>query len=147
MPSTKNTCYDGEGPLPRLHYNCFAGDMEGVRQCLREGDDVHHAVDLLNQNQQLVVGVTPLYLAAQQGHKAICELLLQNGADILRQCAIPATGEVFGATDIAMVHFHLTTFLYLRSKRNTRLAKMSAAAARRGRALNLHEPLVDHCTV
>lgn len=45
-----------------------AGDVAGARACLVQGSDVHELIDLPNQNKQLVVGVTPLYLAAQQGH-------------------------------------------------------------------------------
>lgn len=45
-----------------------AGDVAGVRACLSHGEDVHALIDLPNQNKQAVVGVTPLYLAAQQGH-------------------------------------------------------------------------------
>lgn len=37
----------------------------------------------------------------------VCKLLVEHGADVLRQCCIPATGEVFGAADIALVHFNL----------------------------------------
>ncbi len=75
--------------------------------CLKAGEDLHQLVDLPNQNKQTVIGVTPLYLAAQAGHLEVCQLLMSYGADVLRQCCIPSTGEVFGPADIALVHFHV----------------------------------------
>ena len=59
------------GPTRRLRSRRrrAAGDVEAVRRCLRVGlDDVDDIMTLTNQNKQHVVGVTPLYLAAQQGH-------------------------------------------------------------------------------
>jgi hypothetical protein len=42
-----------------------AGDLEGVRRALREGCLVNGLIDLRNQNGHYVVGVAPLYIAAQ----------------------------------------------------------------------------------
>lgn len=54
----------------RLTCICLSpsGDLEGLRRCLYNGEDVNALIDLPNQNKQLVVGVTPLYLAAQRGN-------------------------------------------------------------------------------
>eukprot|EP00877_Chromochloris_zofingiensis_P008449 jgi/Chrzof1/3858/Cz13g11120.t1 len=125
---------------------CYTGDVAGVRQCLRDGEDIHELVDLPNQNRQSVIGVTPLYLAAQQGHHTVCQLLVQNGADVLRQCCIPQTGEVFGAADIALVHFHLKTWWYLNAKKQARLSKLALPAGSH-RESQLVEPLVHRTCV
>lgn len=71
-------------------------------------------------------GVTPLYLAAQAGHKQACVLLVQAGADVLRTCAVPESGDVFGPADIALVHFNLGSWLYLSGVKKQRLSKMYA---------------------
>jgi len=39
-----------------------AGDLPAVRRLLREGEDLHQSVTMVNQNKQEVKNVTPLYL-------------------------------------------------------------------------------------
>jgi hypothetical protein len=99
--------------LPRLHLAAYQGDVESVRGWLKAGDDISDIVVLLNNNAQNVLGVTPLYLAAQEGHTEVCRLLLDYGADMNQKCCIPSTGEVFGADDIALVRLHLKTYWFL----------------------------------
>lgn len=101
--------------LPRLHLCAYQGDAEGVRRWLREGDDIADIVVLINQNGQNVLGVTPLYLAAQEGHTEVCKLLLDYGADMNQKCCIPSTGEVFGPEDISLIRLHFKTYWLLSS--------------------------------
>lgn len=115
--------------LPRLHDFAYSGNAKGVKQCIKDGEELNKLVDLMNQNKQVVVGVTPLYLAAQQGHYDVCSLLMKAGADILRQCCIPATGEVFGPVDIALVHFHMRTWLLLKNRKQHLSSKSGSKGA------------------
>jgi ankyrin repeat protein len=108
-----------------------------VRRLVQEGEEVEQAVDLPNANKQVVVGVTPLYLAAQQGHHVVCQYLLEQGADPLHRCSIPATGEVFGAAEIALIHFHFRTWWFLNR------VKGAGNAGRRGVPRQLAEPLLS----
>lgn len=111
--------------LPRLCWAAFAGDAHGVLECLRDGDDIHENVRLVNQNGQDVLGATPLYLAAQMGHYDVCKVLLSAGADVLRPCVVPATGQEFFPPDIAIMHFHLRTWWILKEARQRVLGKPS----------------------
>jgi hypothetical protein len=134
-----------------------AGDLEGVRAALRQGCEVNGLIDLQNQNNHYVVGVSPLYIAAQGGHTKMCELLIKAGADVLQQCCIPATGEVFGPVDIALVHFHMGTWWYLSARRQQLQSKVNGASGFSWSALrsqpamaatNLVEPLISsHVTI
>lgn len=122
---------------------CFhpsAGDLPALAQCIRDGDDVNGTIDLPNEQQHRVCGVTPLYLAAQAGHKQACVLLVQAGADVLRTCAVPESGDVFGPADIALVHFNLGSWLYLSGVKRQRLSKLSARQAFRD--CQIAEPLM-----
>ena len=103
--------------LPRLHLCAYQGDLDGVRGWLKAGDDLSDIVVLLNTNGQNVLGVTPLYLAAQEGHTEVCKLLLDHGADMNQKCCIPSTGEVFGPDDIALVRLHLKTYWLLAQRK------------------------------
>lgn len=120
--------------------------MEAVRACLKEGDNIGGIIDLPNQDHNTVVGVTPLYLAAQQGHLEICKLLLMYGADINQQCCIPMTGDVFGPCDIAMIHFHWRTWWFLSQRKQQLQVKFRNAAGpfrvNRGSLDHLAEPLL-----
>ena len=59
----------GSPTTPPLRFGRFShqhtGDAASVRQLLRDAEDVDSLVDLKNSLGQWVVGVTPLYLAAQ----------------------------------------------------------------------------------
>jgi len=123
---------------------CFkrdAGDLPTLTQCIHDGEDVNATIDLPNQQQHTVCGVTPLYLAAQAGHKQACVLLVQAGADVLRTCAVPESGDVFGPADIALVHFNLGSWFYLNSIKKQRLSKLSARQAFRNS--QIAEPLMS----
>jgi hypothetical protein len=109
-----------------------AGDLKTLSQCIRDGEDVNATIHLPNEQRHRVYGVTPLYLAAQAGYKQACVLLVQAGADVLRTCAIPESGDVFGPADIALVHFNLGSWLYLSGVKKQRLNKLSARKAFQG---------------
>jgi ankyrin repeat protein len=92
-----------------------AGDMHAVAMAIASGDDLNQTIDLPNAESHLVCGVTPLYLAAQAGHLEVVRVLLASGADPTARCAIPATGDVFSAADIALVHLNLRVWAVLAS--------------------------------
>lgn len=112
--------------MPLIHQAAYQGDLSSLQQCIRNGDDVNAAIDLPNQQQHMVYGVTPLYLAAQAGHKQACVMLVQAGADVLRTCAVPESGDVFGPADIALVHFNISSWYYLAGLKKQRLSQISA---------------------
>ena len=51
-----------------------------MRTALRQGHEVNGLIDLRNQNGHYVVGISPLYIAAQGGRTRVCELLLRAGS-------------------------------------------------------------------
>lgn len=55
-------------------------------------------------------GNTQLFLAALRGHTAICELLLQHGADVNAKC-----NEGFRPAHVAAIHGHLETLKTLKN--------------------------------
>lgn len=97
-------------PLPKLARAAFSGDIVEVRRRLRAGDDASMTFDMLNNFDQCVVGVTPLYLAAQRGHITVVKELLNAGADPKQACLVTATGEAFKPSDIALIHLHIRTW-------------------------------------
>ena len=60
-------------PTVSIHLAAWGGDLEAVKQHLAAGTDV----DAKNQWR-----ATPLLKAPREGHKAISELLINNGADL-----------------------------------------------------------------
>lgn len=124
-----------------LLYILQTGNLFALRSCIQDGEEVNGMINLPNSQHHLVIGVTPLYLAAQAGHKDCCQLLVQHGADVLRQCAIPQSGDVFGPTDIALVHFHFKTWYYLSNVKKQRLSKVQHRSRCHG--TNIVEPLID----
>lgn len=119
-----------------------AGDLPTLARCIQEGEDVNAQIDLPNQQHHRVVGVTPLYLAAQAGHRQACVLLVQAGADVLRTCAVPESGDVFGPADIALVHFNIGAWMYLSGVKKQRLAKASARQQAAFKGSAIAEPLM-----
>ncbi|GAM26601.1 hypothetical protein SAMD00019534_097760 [Acytostelium subglobosum LB1] len=58
---------------PKLRDAAKSGDEEAVRRLSKEGPSVVNYKDR--------TGYTPLHMAAMFGHKNICQILLENGAD------------------------------------------------------------------
>ncbi|KAF6262839.1 hypothetical protein COO60DRAFT_1458440 [Scenedesmus sp. NREL 46B-D3] len=132
----------GSTSLPRIHMAAYEGDVQALRTAIADGEDVNARIDLPNQSSHTVCGVTPLYLAAQAGHKEACGLLVAAGADVLLKCAIPQSGDVFGPADIALMHFNLKTWLYLAGEQKRRSARMSRRSL--FRSSSMVQPLVEH---
>ena len=63
----------GCGPSMSIHEAALEGNIEAVKQHLAAGTDVN------DKNRS---GETPLYNAAEWGHKAVAELLIAEGADV-----------------------------------------------------------------
>ena len=64
----------GCGPSVDIWTAAEQGDIKAVKQHLDAGADFDAAVG--------EGGMTPLFIAARQGHKEIVELLIANGADV-----------------------------------------------------------------
>eukprot|EP01133_Synstelium_polycarpum_P008166 gene8166-9599_t len=58
---------------PKLRDAAKSGDEEAVRKLVKEG--------LTTINYKDRTGYTPLHMASMFGHKNICEILLEAGAD------------------------------------------------------------------
>lgn len=126
-----------------LARRAHAGDLYALQECIRECEDVNATIDLPNQHRHTVVGVTPLYLAAQAGHREACTLLVRAGADVLRTCCVPESGDTFGPADIALVHFNLKAWLYLCGVRKQRLAKLASTRRMSRAAPAIAAPLME----
>lgn len=128
--------------LPCIHMAAYEGDIQTLRSAIADGEDVNSRIDLPNQSQHTVCGVTPLYLAAQAGHKEACELLIAAGADVSVKCAVPESGDVFGPADIALIHFNLKTWFYLAAEQKRRAGRISRR--RQFQSSSMAQPLVEH---
>ncbi|PRP85237.1 hypothetical protein PROFUN_07007 [Planoprotostelium fungivorum] len=62
-----------------IHQACSEGDIDGVLEVLR-GNSQEQRRQIVDEAEN--DGVTPLMIAAQNGHKNIIQLLLNNGADL-----------------------------------------------------------------
>ncbi|KAI8476723.1 MAG: hypothetical protein J3K34DRAFT_400228 [Monoraphidium minutum] len=129
--------------LPRLSYAAFSGDVCGVVRALRDGDDIHESVRMVNKQGEEVHGVTPLYLAAQAGHYSACRALLAAGADALRLCSLP-TGERFGPADIALISLNFRAWALVAAARRRRLAKLASLGLACADDAAAREPLIPH---
>lgn len=58
--------------FPEIYYSIKRGEIEPVREFIKEGGDI---------NSREGLGVTPIILASAYGHKDIVQLLVESGAD------------------------------------------------------------------
>ena len=58
---------------PSLLEECERGDVDAVNQCISDGQDV---------NMKDADGMSPLLVAAMEGHKTIVEILLAKDTDV-----------------------------------------------------------------
>ena len=68
------------GPPKDIWEAAEQGDIEAVKEYLAAGTDVNAGGGLDDNGEPLLW--TPLHHAAWVGHKAIAELLIENGADV-----------------------------------------------------------------
>lgn len=82
------------------------------------------------QGMQLIRrGITPLYLAAQNGHLACCELLLLHGARPTQCMFHLGRGQSFSPRDVALTNLHFRVFaLLVKAERAEREAREAHAA-------------------
>lgn len=114
--ATVQAVLDGESNrLPRIHYYTYKGDVVGVERTLNEGADVNATVPLPNEFNQMVHGVTALYLAAQYGFIEIAQLLIAHGADPQQKCWIPNTSYEFSPSESALLHLNLKLWRFINS--------------------------------
>lgn len=112
--------------MPRLHYCCYTGKYEDALRCVLEGDDINQRINLINQYKEMVLGVTPLYIAAQEGHLDICKVLVRHGADLRAKCFIPSSRDIFGPAEISLVQLHFRVWWYLNSQKTKTVHKNRA---------------------
>ena len=76
-----------------LHAAVAAGDLEACARLIAAGADVNAPSEADPNGSEQGMGYTPLMLAAQKGHAAICKLLLASGAApdncTLYECTAP----------------------------------------------------------
>ena len=98
---------------PRLHYASLHGQLEDVKQCLREGHDVDEVITMRTAGGHVAEHVSALYLAAQCGHTRIVRLLTAHGALLvcLHNCSL---NRFYSPASIALTMGHVATWLVLK---------------------------------
>ncbi|PNH10460.1 Ankyrin-1 [Tetrabaena socialis] len=105
----------GPPSLPKLHNAAFQGDIEAVvRELVVGGADINEQCSHVNLCGDLVTGVTPLYLAAQQGHHGVCSYLLRRGADPRVASGVCTSPDTFRVADVALMQGHVRIWWLLR---------------------------------
>ena len=104
--------------LPRLHYACWIGNIELVKKALLEGDDVDEAITMTNGLGETMLFVTPLYMAAQEGHLAIVKHLIAMDAQTNIKCYNTRSQESFSIESNALYNGRLVGWTYLRAHRS-----------------------------
>ena len=103
-----------------LHIAAFNGNLTDLKECIASGDDINSFETYKNKDGDEILFVTPLYLAAMEGHYEVCVMLLANGADPNIKTFIPRTRTSFTIRDIALTHFHLKIYKLLTNPTNTK---------------------------
>jgi hypothetical protein len=101
--------------MSRLMLAAHDGDLESLKQCLLDGDDIDEIATCITANGNKLLFVTALYLAAQQGHYNICKFLVDSGANCSIQCYSPHDSQTFTCASVALVQGHLQVWFYLKS--------------------------------
>ena len=104
--------------IPRLLKAVIKGDYNGVKQCIREGDDINVFATMDNVNGEELLYVNALYLACQKGNFEIVKFLVDNEINTTTKVYCPETGDYFDAENVALSHFHFKIWNYLRRARN-----------------------------
>lgn len=98
----------------QLHVACYRGSVQQIKVLLTKPADINQTALMRNTAKAVVAGVTPLMLAAQQGHLAVCKLLVKNGAKPHISAWIPGTSRLLTPASVALANGHFATWLYLR---------------------------------
>ncbi|KAG2433040.1 hypothetical protein HXX76_008767 [Chlamydomonas incerta] len=115
MATTVTAPLSGARSLSPLQQGALEGDFETVVcELVLKGADVNEKCSLANQNNDLVEGITPLYLAAQAGNSEMCRLLLRRGADARLCSLVIRTGERFTPADVALTRGYVRLWWRLR---------------------------------
>ncbi|KAG2448682.1 hypothetical protein HYH02_006039 [Chlamydomonas schloesseri] len=133
LSTTVTAPLSGARALTPLQRAALEGDFETVVcELVLKGADVNEKCSLPNQNNDLVEGVTPLYLAAQSGNSEMCRLLLRRGADARLCSLVIRTGERFTPADVALTRGYVRLWWRLRrSAKSPNKSKVMAEAMRR----------------
>jgi ankyrin repeat protein len=99
---------------PRLLKAVIAGDLNFVKQCIREGDDIDIFATMENVYGEELVFVNALYLACQKGSFNIVKYLVDNGISTTSKVYCPESGDSFDAENVALTHFHFKIWNYIR---------------------------------
>jgi hypothetical protein len=110
--------------MSRLMHAAHDGDVQRLKQCLLDGDDIDAIASCVTADGNKLLFVTALYLAAQQGHYDICKFLVDHGANSTIQCYSPHDSQVFTCASVALVQGHLQVWLYLKSLQTQSMSKI-----------------------
>ncbi|TAL65236.1 MAG: hypothetical protein EPN84_01835 [Legionella sp.] len=91
--------------MSRLHQAVACGDIEKVKECLAQSDDINEMSSTISsrgRKKPKLGEMTPLHLAAYYGHTQIAELLVQRGAKLNLQDSKGKT-----AMELAIFHHNL----------------------------------------
>ena len=99
---------------PRLLKAVIDGDLNFVKQCIREGDDIDTFATMENVYGEDLIFVNALYLACHKGNFEIVKYLVNNGICLTSKVYCPDTGDSFDAENVALTHFHFKIWNYLR---------------------------------
>lgn len=105
---------DQLGIVPKLILLCYEDDISGVIRCLADGANICDTTCLTNGFNEMITGVTALYVAAQRGNYALCKVLLFCGADVHAKTHNVANGQEFTPADVALFNMHLRTWWLLK---------------------------------
>jgi cytohesin len=82
LPETADLLRKHGGKYGKIHFAALGGDIEVVKEFLAAGADVNEDVWVEYPGWDERMKMTPLLLAAGNGHKEIAELLIAKGADV-----------------------------------------------------------------
>lgn len=88
-------------------------------ESITKGDNLNQTISLKNQRGNYVAGVTPLFLAAQNGQYNCAQILVQNGADPTLAAFLDKSTELCSPAEVANLNGHMKIWWYLKKAEAT----------------------------